>query len=89
MKKSLYNGLEIGDVILLSDGRLARVTSELKKFSSGMEYFMLQFIDMSGEAMQEDDGTLDIERNLGQSEEILSNFYTTRSIHMALDDLPL
>jgi hypothetical protein len=85
MKKP-FEGLEIGDVILLTDGRLARVASEIKKYHSGADYFMLQFMDKSGEHFQEDDGTIDIERNLGQSEDTLASFYTARSIHMRLND---
>jgi hypothetical protein len=85
MKKK--SGVEEGDVILLTDGRLARVTSPMQ--GSIDFYFMMQFIDTNGETMQLDDGTLDIDRNLGQSEEILANFYAARSIHLRLNDAKL
>lgn len=89
MKKSNLSGLEVGDVLLLGDGRLTRVVSEMKFFPSGIGYVMFQFMDQPGETMQDDDRTLDIERNLGQSEQILISFYTARSIHLRMNDAKL
>jgi hypothetical protein len=82
-------GIEEGDVILLTDGRLTRVVSPLHKGTTFEDYFMLQFIDANGEHLQLDDNTLDIERNLGQSEGVLSSFYTARSIHIRLNNTKL
>ena len=83
--KNLSEALEPGDVLLLTDGRIGRVSGDLKKYHSGKLYFMIQFMDQNGETFQEDDGTLEVERNLGQSDDILANFYMTRSIHMRLN----
>jgi hypothetical protein len=76
--------VDVGDVLLLTDGRLARVESEMRVIT---RYFMLQFADMSGQTYQEDDGTLDVERNLGQSDLVLSNFYMVHGIHAAISKI--
>ena len=78
---------EEGDVLLLTDGRLARITSS--GLGSMETYFMMQFIDTNGETMQLDDGTLHIEQNLGQTKEILAAFYAARSIHIRLSNAKL
>lgn len=89
MKNKLSDRLEGGDVILLTDGRLARIAKDIIKYRNSTEYVLLQFIDKSGEHYQEDDGTLDIERNLGQTDEVLASFYTARGIHLRLNDAKL
>jgi hypothetical protein len=89
MKKlKLEGAVEVGDVLLLSNGRLARMASEIKLDPSG-NYFMLQFVHERGETFQDDDGTLDIERNLGQTDEVLTTFYAARGIHERLNGLKI
>ena len=69
-----------GDVLLLSDGRMVRKLEDL-----GTEFSVrVQFIDKNSESFIGLE-TLEIECNLGQSPEVVSNFYSGWSVHVRLN----
>lgn len=68
-----------GDVLLLSGERLTRV-EEIEKDTAA-----LQHIDREGLSYELELHTLSVEKNLGQSNEVLASFYSARSVHARLN----
>lgn len=82
-KKSL--SFEKGDILLLDNGRVVRIEDIGSLTGSVDDQLMLQYIDRDGMSYEFDPYALDIERNLGQSEAVLSSFYSARSVHLRLN----
>lgn len=75
---------EKGDILLLDNGRIVRLEDV-----GAMDYYttplILQYIDRDGATYEFSPESLDIEKNLGQSEAVLASFYSMRSVHLRLN----
>lgn len=73
--------MKSGDVILLSDGRIFAVV-DVANFNKPT--MCVQFIDRN-ECSYVDPDNFDIEKNLGQSNEVLAYFHSMRGVHLRLN----
>lgn len=69
----------VGTVLLLMDGRMLRIVEKRKDGLSAV-----QFLDRDEESFIELN-KLHIERDLGQDDQVVASFYTSRSIHLRLN----
>lgn len=75
--------MEKGDILLLSNGRLARIISDVSdSYVKGL--MEIQFLDRDEPSFM-DPEDLDVEENLGSGSATLCQFYTARSIHLRLN----
>jgi len=76
------NRMKNGDVLLLSNGRLAQIVETKVDWS---DLAMVQFIDVEGLSCI--DAKRLIEHNLGQAPGVLMSYHSTRAIHLRLNRL--
>jgi hypothetical protein len=70
---------KVGDILLMSHERLARIQEMDKKI------VVLQYVNGIGTAYELRSLLLEVERNLGQSEQVLASFYVGRYIHCMMN----
>jgi len=73
--------MENGDILLLSDGRMGRITEHC---ALAYATAAIQFIDEMGPRIVTLD-LLDIEQNLGQTPSVLAAFYSAMSVHLRIN----
>ena len=79
--------MNVGDVLLLIDGRMARVIDKDILFYTNLldSSIRVQFSDRTEETLIKRDPFLEVERNLGNSPEVVGNFYNTWGLHKRLN----
>lgn len=85
MKKAKPKSFGEGEVLLLTNGVMVRIL-ELQFLKDNSNVSLVQFIHHSTPTYQ-DLSDLYVQMNLGNSNEILTMFYSTRSIHLRLNQL--
>ena len=77
--------MNVGDVLLLIDGRMARLIDNYSPYSFNLNTSLrVQFSDKTEETLVYP-SSLEIEQNLGNSPEVVGNFYNTWGLHKRLN----